>query len=112
MSGIISPDGKSVTAKEPTIYKIHEIEFPFVADNPKELFQSCTVPQYMGVQAPGGEQFFAVGGFVQGWNQAESLIIIEVCRALERRDEQIAQLEATIEGLKSDVKLLQKALNA
>lgn len=112
MSGIISPDGKSVTAKKPTIYKIHEIEFPFVADDPKELFQSCMVPQYMGVQAPGGQQFFAVGGFVQGWNQAESLIIIEVCRALERRDERIAELEATIEGLQADVKLLQKALEA
>lgn len=99
-STIVGPDGKPIPA-EPIKYKIHSVEFPFRHDDPEMLYQSCVVPQYLAVQLPGGQPGMVVTGFAKGWSPAESLIVVEVVRALETRDERIAQLEKRIAQLES-----------
>lgn len=97
-SSIVGPDGKPIPA-EPVKYKICSIEFPFTIDDPEVLYQSCVVPQYLPVQLPGPQSAMVVSGFQRGWSPGESLIIVEVVRALEARDDRIAKLEKRIKAL-------------
>lgn len=99
-SSIVGPDGKPIRP-EPAKYKICSIEFPFTIDDPEVLFQSCAIPQYLPVQLSGTQAAMVVSGFVRGWTPAESLIVVEVVRALEARDARIAELEKRIQKLEA-----------